>query len=130
MTINFKREISANDINEVKTKVIDQFKTLGFGILTEIDFSQKLKEKIDVDIPKTIILGACNPKLAYEVYQKNTDFLSLIPCNIVIRKVGQNVYSIEVIKPSEMISNLKNQEINKLATEMDHDIETLITGIN
>ncbi len=75
MTINFKHKVAAKNIDEVKIKVIEQFKTIGFGILTEINFSQKLKEKLDATIPDTVILGACNPRLAYEVYQKNTDFL-------------------------------------------------------
>lgn len=129
MTINFKHKVSAKNIDEVKVKVIEQFKMLGFGVLTEINFSQKLKEKLDVNIPETLILGACNPKLAYEVYQKNTDFLSLVPCNIVIRNIEQNIYSVEVIKPSEMAKSLNDQEITKMSRDMDQDIEKLVHQI-
>lgn len=129
MTINFKHKVSAKNIEEVKIKVIEQFKTLGFGMLTEINFSQKLKEKLDVTIPETLILGACNPKLAYEVYQKSTDFLSLVPCNIVIRNIDHNIYSVEVIKPSDMVKVLDDKEINQMSIDIDQDIEKLIKKI-
>ena len=49
-------------------KVTSQLQRAGFGILTNINFSSKLKEKIGLDIPETVILGACTPKLAYQIY--------------------------------------------------------------
>lgn len=131
MSINFKKIIHANNINEVKQKVVDLLQTEGFGILTEINFSQKLQEKIGVTIPESLILGACNPKLAYEVYQIETDFLSLVPCNVVIRALDTNhTYSIEMIKPTSMIEVLHNPQIDKLAHDMDQVMQKLLDTLN
>jgi uncharacterized protein (DUF302 family) len=130
MSINFKHSIQANNISDVIDKVTTQLQKSGFGVLTNINFSNKLKEKIGVDIPETIVLGACNPKLAYEVYQENTDFLSLIPCNIVIRHLSENNYAIEMIKPSEMVKPLMNAKVSALAVDMDQEMYQLLNSIS
>lgn len=129
MAINFKHVITANNIDEVINKVTNKFKQSGFGILTTIDFSEKLKEKLNINIPPTVILGACNPELAYQMYQLNTDFLSLLPCNIAIRELSHTQYSIEVIKPSQMVKPLENNVISKMATDMDNKILDLLNEI-
>jgi uncharacterized protein (DUF302 family) len=130
MSINFKHVISAANIDEAKNKVTDKLKSAGFGVLTEINFAAKLKEKLNVDIPDTIVLGACNPALAYEVYQKSTDFLSLLPCNVVIREMAPTEYSIEMIKPSQMVRQLENPEVDAMAKSMDETMLQLLVEIN
>jgi uncharacterized protein (DUF302 family) len=130
MTINFKHNINAANIDDVIEKVTNKLKSANFGILSKIDFTAKLKEKLNVDIPQTVVLGACNPKLAYEIYQKSTDFLSVLPCNVVIREIAPTKYSIEMIKPSQMVKLLANNEIDKMATSMDDDMLHLLEEIN
>lgn len=130
MSINFKHSIQANNISDVIDKVTNQFQKAGFGVLTNINFSNKIKEKIGVDIPETIILGVCSPKLAYESYLQNTDFLSLIPCNIVIRYLSENNYAIEMIKPSEMVKPLMNAKVSALAVNMDQEMYHLLSSIS
>ena len=130
MSINFKHSIQADNISDVIDKVTNQLQKAGFGVLTDINFPSKLKEKIGVDIPETIVLGACNPKLVYEVYQENTDFLSLIPCNIVIRHLSGNNYAIEMIKPSEMVKPLMSANVSALAVDMDKEMYQLLSSIN
>ena len=98
-------------------------------MLTTIDFAAKLKEKLNVEIPPTIILGACNPALAYEVYQQTTDFLSLLPCNVVVREIASTNYSIEMLKPSQMVKQLENKNIDAMAQSMDDDMLNLLTRI-
>ncbi len=129
MQINFKHTIQASTIDEAIIKVTHQLKTAGFGVLTTIDFAAKLREKLSVEIPPTIILGACNPALAYEVYQQTTDFLSLLPCNVVVREIASNNYSIEMIKPSQMVKQLGNRNIDAMAQSMDEDMLNLLTKI-
>ncbi|MCX8514140.1 MAG: hypothetical protein RL017_246 [Pseudomonadota bacterium] len=130
MIINFKHKIKAATINDVIDKVTQQLQKAGFGVLTNINFANKLKEKIGVDIPPTVVLGACNPKLAFEVYQETTDFLSLIPCNVVIRHLDKDNYAIEMIKPSVMIKALENPKISAMAIDMDNQMQELLSTIN
>lgn len=129
MQINFKHTIHAANIEEAINKVTNQLKTAGFGVLTTIDFAAKLKEKLNIAIPPTVILGACNPALAYEVYQQTTDFLSLLPCNVVVREIDSTNYSIEMIKPSQMVKQLENTNIDAMAQSLDEDMLNLLTKI-
>lgn len=130
MTINFKHTINASSIDEAIEKVTNKLKSANFGVLTKIDFAAKLKEKLNVDIPQTVVLGVCNPSLAYEVYQKNTDFLSVLPCNVVIREISPNQYAIEMIKPSQMVKPLENMDIDEMAKNMDATMFQLLLEIN
>lgn len=130
MTINFKHTINALSIDEAIEKVTTKLKSANFGVLTTIDFAAKLKEKLNVVIPPTMVLGACNPALAYEVYQQSTDFLSVLPCNVVIREIEANKYAVEMIKPSQMVKALANSEIDKMALDMDETMQQLLKDIN
>ena len=104
-------------------------KDQGFGILTRIDFDQKIKEKLGKEVPQTVILGACNPKLAYEAFQKNTDVASLLPCNAIIREIGHAQFSVELVKPSSLMKVLNDQELVTLASSADDLLKAAIDQI-
>ena len=60
-----------------------------FGIISDIDIQEKLREKLGItDHPPHKILGACNPKLAYQAPQENIDVALTLPCNVVLREIG------------------------------------------
>ena len=56
----------------------------GFGVLSEIDIREKLKKKLDVDFRRYVILGACNPSLAYKTLQEEIEIGLLLPCNVIV----------------------------------------------
>lgn len=65
-------------------RVTDALKAEGFGIITEIDVKETLKKKINVDFWNYRILGACNPKFAYDALQAENKIGTMLPCNVVI----------------------------------------------
>ncbi|MDP6665849.1 MAG: DUF302 domain-containing protein [Dehalococcoidia bacterium] len=59
----------------------------GFGILTTIDAQAVVKNKLNIDRPKYLILGACNPNLAHVVLDAEPWAGLLLPCNVVIQEI-------------------------------------------
>jgi uncharacterized protein (DUF302 family) len=126
--VNFKKEINSN-IDSAIQKITALLKDEGFGVLTRIDLHTKLKEKIDKDIEPTIILGSCNPTLAFEAIQINSDITSLLPCNVVIRAINEDKLSIEIAKPSSLIDILGESALSKMALDADSKIKRVMDKI-
>ncbi len=120
--INFKREISST-LDGAIERVTNALKGEGFGVLTRIDLHSKVKEKLGKDLRPVVILGACNPELAYEAYQQNSDVACLLPCNAVVRDLGDGQVSIELAKPSAMMEFLGDRKLVALSKSADDRLQ-------
>lgn len=127
-TVNFKREIQAS-VDQAIERVTKALGAEGFGILTRIDMHSKIREKTGKEIVPTVILGACNPLLAYEAYTANSDVASLLPCNAVIREVGPGRISVELAAPSAMMLILGDARLTELARDADTRIQRALAGV-
>ena len=116
-------------VEQICEKVTEALKPIGFGILTRIDFDQKIKEKINETINRTVILGACNPRLAYEAFKQSTDVALLIPCNVVIRQLDNGKISVEAMRPSKMLDMLKNVERSEMIFKAEADLEKAVLSL-
>lgn len=126
-TINFKRLIN-DTLDHTVERATKALAAEGFGVLTRIDMHSKIKEKTGKDVIPTVILGACNPNLAYEAYTSNSDVASLLPCNAVIREVAPGKMSVEFIKPTSMMKVLGDAKLTALAAEADIKIERALSN--
>lgn len=126
--INFKREISTS-VDEAVDRVSSALAKQGFGILTRIDMHSKIMEKTGKEIIPTVILGACNPNLAYEAYVANSDVAGLLPCNAVIREITRGRISIELTAPSAMMRILGDDQLVELAGEADKRLELALASV-
>lgn len=125
MDISLKREVTG-ELNTLIEKLTNGLKEKGFGILTRIDFHDKIKEKLNETISETVILGACNPKLAFEAFKVTTDIAGLIPCNAVLRNIGPKKYSIELTRPSAMMAFIEAPTLKDLVCKAENDLKTVL----
>lgn len=79
-------------------------KEQGFGVLSEIDMKEKLKEKLDVDYKRYVILGACNPPLAYKALQAEPEIGLLLPCNVIVYEIEGSRSVVSAADPEAMLS--------------------------
>lgn len=88
----------------------------GFGVLSEIDMQQTLKAKVDKDMDRYLILGACNPKLASAALDVEPNIGVLLPCNVVVREVDGKV-QVDALDPGLMVSMTGEDELGPIAAE-------------
>jgi uncharacterized protein (DUF302 family) len=126
--INFKREIDGS-LEDAVARITSALAGQGFGILTRIDMHSKILEKTGKKIIPTVILGACNPTLAYEAYSANSDVAGLLPCNAVVRELAKGKISVELTAPSAMMQILGDDKLVKLAVEADKNINAALASV-
>jgi uncharacterized protein (DUF302 family) len=98
-------------------KVTAALKAEGFGILTEIDVKETLKKKLDVDFRRYVILGACNPPLAYRALQAELDLGLLLPCNVIVYEMDAEKSLVALVDPVSMLGVIDNAELEPVAQE-------------
>ncbi|MBO0721705.1 MAG: DUF302 domain-containing protein [Blastocatellia bacterium] len=100
----------------------------GFGVLCEIDISQKLREKLGIDFYRYLILGACNPPLAYQALQKEPDLGLLLPCNVAVyESEGRTVVS--AIDADKMLSIVDNPQLETIGKQVNEKLRRAIDSI-
>lgn len=101
----------------------------GFGIITEIDLKSKFKEKLDKDFRNYKILGACNPKLAYEAIQKESHIGVMLPCNVLIQEHDDGKVEVSAINPMQSIGVVGNPELEGMATQVSERLKAALDRI-
>lgn len=110
---------------ETVERVRETLKEEGFGVLTEIDVKQTVKEKLGLDFKNYVILGACNPSLAHRVLSADPFVGLLLPCNVIVfEKDGATVVS--AIDPIAMMGNFTNETLKAVASEVRPRLERAI----
>lgn len=113
---------------EALERTREALKTEGFGVLCEIDIKQKLKEKLGVDFRNYVVLGACNPPLAYETLQEEINIGLLLPCNVIVyEQDGHTVVS--TVDAVRMLSLVGNPRLESTAASVNEKLRRVIDAL-
>jgi len=127
-TPNLKQMVTG-PLPDVLERVTMALQKEGFGVLTRIDLHQKFKEKLGKEMAPVVILGACNPQLAFEAYSKNPDVTALLPCNVVLRELSPGQISVEIAKPSSLMEMLGDKDLVAMAGQADVRLLRVLAGL-
>ena len=101
----------------------------GFGVLTEIDLAGTLKQKLDVDLPPQVILGACRPPLAHAALQADPSIGALLPCNVVVRALGDGACRVEILDPETMVTLAGGEALQAVADEAKQRLQAALDSL-
>jgi uncharacterized protein (DUF302 family) len=117
MEYTFNRLIVGASFDLVDTRTRKALTDKGFGILTEIDVKATLKQKLDVEMRPYRILGACNPKMAYQAIGMEPHVGAMLPCNVILREIDGGV-EVSAIDPVASMQAIDNPKLHALAGQV------------
>ena len=128
MQYHFSKKLNIPFTKAVE-KVTDELKKVGFGIITTIDMKETLKKKIKVDFRNYIILGACNPRFAYEALQEEDKMGIFLPCNVVVQEHNNGEVEVSVVNPEEMMHSVDDLKLRTFAREIKESLIYVLNNI-
>ena len=112
-------------VARTRTALADQ----GFGVLTEIDVKATMKKKINEDMDNYLILGACNPKLAFGAIGVEPKVGAMLPCNVIVRSLANGDVEVSAVDPQASMTGIENSELAQVAGEVKGMLETVVGNV-
>ena len=128
MTYYFSKTLDLS-FDEAVTRVTDELKKEGFGILTEIDVKATLKKKLDVDFGNYRILGACNPPFAYKALQAEPQIGLMLPCNVIVKEDENGQTTVSAIDPLMSMQAVENETLGEVAGQVKAKLQKVIESV-
>ncbi|MDN5291759.1 MAG: hypothetical protein PWQ06_1998 [Anaerophaga sp.] len=128
--MNYYIETTLNtDFDSAVEKTKAALKEQGFGVLSEIDIHEKLKEKLDVDFRKYKILGACNPPYAYKALQQENKIGTMLPCNVIVQQLDDGKIGVAAVDPVASMMAVENDSLSPIAEEIRDLLEKVVKSL-
>ena len=104
-------------------------KTEGFGVLTTIDVKQTIKQKLDRDFRKYVILGACNPPIAFQALSAELELGLLLPCNLVVYETDPGRSVVAAVAPLVTMGRVDNEALAPLGQQVDAKLRRVLATL-
>ncbi len=129
MTYYFNKKLKMS-FDEAITKVTEELKKEGFGILTEIDVKEAMKKKLNKDFRQYRILGACNPPFAFKALQAEDKIGTMLPCNVIVQETSDSgQVEVAAIDPVASMQAVKNPALEDIAAEIQNKLKKVIDSL-
>jgi uncharacterized protein (DUF302 family) len=114
---------------EAIARVTEALQQEGLGILTEIDVQAAFKKKLDVEFRPYKILGACHPKIAYQMLQTDDKAGVLYPCNVVVQEHEDGSVEVSAVDPLMMFLTLHSPKAKEIALEASQIMQAVMARL-
>lgn len=125
MSYYFARMIDAS-FEDAVSRTREALRAEGFGVISEIDVQKTLKSKIDVNFRPYLILGACNPAMAYEALQVEDKVGTMLPCNVVVQQLAEGRVEVAAIDPVASMQAIGNPALTEKAAEIAAKLQSAL----
>lgn len=128
MSYTIDRNIDGASMDEIEDRTRKALADAGFGILTEINIKATMKAKIDKDMQGYLILGACNPQMAWEAIGLEPRVGAMLPCNVILRETTSGI-EVSAVDPQASMAGIENAELQKVAGEVRDMLRSVVAAI-
>jgi len=128
MSYYFSKTLNVS-FDEAVSKVTEELKKEGFGIITEINVKETLKKKLNVDFKNYRILGACNPHFAYQALKKEDKIGTMLPCNVIVQENSEDNIEVAAIDPIASMKAVQNIELVDIAKQVQAKLKSVIDNL-
>ena len=128
MSYTFNRLLTGVSFAEADLRTRKALGESGFGILTEIDVAATMKKKLDVYMAPYLILGACNPKMAYQAIGIEPRVGAMLPCNVILREIEGGV-EVSAIDPVASMQAIDNPALHAVAGQVRDLLAKVVAAI-
>lgn len=128
MSYTFNRLLTGVSFAEADARTRKSLGEGGFGVLTEIDVAATMKKKLDVVMPPYLILGACNPKMAFQAIGIEPRVGAMLPCNVILRAVDGGV-EVSAIDPVASMQAIDNPALHAVAGQVRDLLAAAVAAI-
>jgi uncharacterized protein (DUF302 family) len=111
------------------TRVTEELKKEGFGVLTDIDVRATMKKKLDLDFRNYRILGACNPPFAHRALMAEDKIGTMLPCNVIVQEHAPGVVEIAAVDPVASMAAVDNADLGTIAGEVRSRLQRVVDGV-
>ncbi len=122
-------KIVDDSFDDAIERVTKHLSDAGFGVLTTIDVSATMKKKIDVDMPRYTILGACNPGFAYKAIQAEDKIGTMLPCNVIVKETADGKVEVAAVDPMASMMAVQNETLGGIASDVQGMLKNVIEGL-
>ena len=110
-------------------RVKEELKKEGFGVLTEINVKETLKNKLGVEFRPYMILGACNPPFAHRALQAEDKIGLMLPCNVIVQETPGGSVEVAAIDPVASMQAVRNPVLKEIAEQVKNKLERVIHSL-
>jgi len=121
--------IVSTDFETTLENVKAELKKEGFGVVSEINMQEKLKNGANKDIPKYVILGACNPEGAYKALQVEENIGVILPCNVIVRETKEGGVVVAAVNPLVTMKATGEEDLKPLAEEISSKLKKVLNSL-
>ena len=125
----FDKQLRGITFEDAVARTKQVLATKGFGVLTEIDMQKTMKAKLDANIPAYVILGACNPGMAYEALKLEPRAGAMLPCNVIVRELDDGVIEVSAIDPVASMTAIDNDALKAVAGKVQDLLSEAIEAV-
>ncbi|PLV56320.1 DUF302 domain-containing protein [Thermotoga sp. SG1] len=108
--------------------VKERLKSKGFGVISEIRVDRLFREKLGLEIPSQVIIGACNPRFSSRLIAIDPDSAVFLPCNITVYVKDQKTH-IDLLSPTKAMSITENRELLDVAKEVENALKEALESV-